>query len=334
MLTLFLSVTTFLSLGTGRLVQGQAVEQIKAKADEVIQIAQNDYNSNHQHYLDSWNGLRFNNDLQMLILNSSLRSRFIDGNLKSGLSSYASEVFDDEHFETDFSLEDAYGGELFDYGIIDNSPADRFLSEFITTTRTEEVDEIDNFTILLEDISTEGTSLEKIDDQAGEVQVDPEPDIVQLPLIENHDNSYLSAKINASIDNHLFLGFEFDADTCISIYNIISNWLNNKVMLDGMNSSLSYALESLCFVLSNSAYTSSIYDIVLSIFTNCWSQLVAFFTPTGAFGIIFATILCVVAICTIVLVVLLYIAGSHHKGYRIGYLYHSLFNWEWLNGEY
>lgn len=66
--------------------------------------------------------------------------------------------------------------------------------------------------------------------------------------------------------------------------------------------------------------------MIMSLFSNLWSQLISFFTSGGVITIIVTVILAIVLIATIALIVNIYIAGLHNKGYKIGALRHKFFH--------
>lgn len=90
---------------------------------------------------------------------------------------------------------------------------------------------VDDLDIIEEEISSENTPVSENDKAIGNIDDEENKEIPQIPLIKDNNNTKSQVKINSTIDDHLFIGFDFPRETCITFYNIVSNWLNKRAMM-------------------------------------------------------------------------------------------------------
>lgn len=63
-------------------------------------------------------------------------------------------------------------------------------------------------------------------------------------------------------------------DTCISFYNIVSNWLNKKAMMTTIGTSALW--KYIIFLLSTNVASSTIMTSIISLFSSVWKDIMAF----------------------------------------------------------
>lgn len=328
--TLLLTITTCLSMTTGNLVEGQSIDRLKNKAQEMLTISANEYNPESF----SFNEQTFNNDLKMVVLNNMSEYGLISESLKVSFNEQASLINKEILGKTDFSLDNLKQSKILEKISSDSlSLGEMYLNDLIDSSHYEKEKIIcDNEKGKEIQITDENTSAEAEYQQIVDSVDENITDIPQIPLIANHDNSILEVHINTNIDRGFLIGFDFTKDTCITIYNIISNWLNKKAMLSQINKSDLWA--SIVGLISSCSYTTSLKAAVYELLSSVWTGLTTFFTTSGLLGKIIATILAITVLATIIIIYEIYTAGMQQCGWRIGLLHYNIFGWEWINEKY
>ncbi len=330
-ITILLTISTCLSMGTGKLVEGYKLEAAKEKSNEVLKIASDEFDPTQYPLLSNKTEEQQNEILKSIILDSFINFDFCSDEIKTSLKNFYNTENQNSSLDYIETANLSKNNSLFYYTNLSNSLALEFVQILLETKCYIDFDKINSIIVQEEKITSEDTTLEIQDEKDGEVEENEESTDL-IPLIENHDNSNLSININQKIDSKLFIGLDFPMDTCISFYNIVSNWLNKKAMMTTIGTSALW--KYIIFLLSTNATSSTIMTSIISLFSSIWKDIMAFFTTTGALGIIVGAIFTIAAISTIYVVCKIYIAGSKQKGWRIGTLFHSLFKWEWLNEIY
>lgn len=334
--TLLLSLTTCLSMGTGTFVEGQSLERIKTQTKEMLEIGADELNPNNFNLSGAWTESRINNDIELVLLETIPYYGMVSDELLPYFKKEASNLTENSTFTTDFSKADIFSSSLFVPEVGETTPvAIAYVNSLIATPHYEKQTQLESGggTITEVDISTAGTSYEKeSEDTAADIKQN-ETDVPQIGLISNHDDTKLEVNSNVSLSTGTLFGFDFPADTCISMYNIISNKLNMMAATSQIDKK---SLWNNIVTLLNS-YAPDIALLttyIVTLFSDVWDTLFAFLQSTGALGVIISIILAIVAVATITVLVKIYICGKEQKGWRVGLLCHNIFSWEWINEEY
>lgn len=329
--TLLISITTCLTMGTGTFIQGRSLEKLNEDSNNLIQ-ASIEY---LQPIETEINNLECpENDMRMILFDSAIRSRICSDSITEEMQLYRDTYMTPDVFYTDFSIEELYDKilqscskyeEYFEQWTEDLRETDRFVfGEFETA---------DNEQCQKEEITIEGTPHEdELKDYTEHDENPDETDFTLLPIIDGHDDAKAAIKINQNIEDKLFIGFDFEADTCISFYNTVSKFLNNKAMLQGLNRDPLF--DTLVGFVSTFEFGKIALAKIASLFQGLWSELNAAFLNLAPYNHLIAALLTFVAVTIFIVLASIYSAGAQCKGYRTGALRHGFLNWEWLNEIY
>ena len=153
-----------------------------------------------------------------------------------------------------------------------------------------------------------------------------------LPIIENHDDTILEAHVNGRYPEYILFGVDFTPDTCISFYNIVSNWLNKKAATRFIDKAGIW--EDFVFLIRRNPSFDLVFSTVVNFFSGIWSEIMQFFSAGGAITIFISLALALLALATIFVVVRLYFAGCERKGWRFGAVRYGFCNWGFVNENY
>lgn len=330
-LTILLTISTCLTMGTGNYVEGYELKVAKEKSNEILKIAENELNPIDYVILESKNLNEQNEILKAILINSFIDFDLCSDEIKNSLSSFYNIESSNSSLSYSEIISDARSNSLYNKKQIANSLSSDFIDVLLNTNCFIDNEEIEHFVVQNEEITSKDTSIESQDKEDAKVEQNQDNTDL-IPLYEKHDNSKLSVNINQKINDKIFIGFDFPADSCISFYNIVSNWLNKKAMNSTVGTSVLW--KTLVTLLKGNPTISSLMSSIISLLSSLWGNFMSFLTSTGALGIIVGAILIIAAIGTIYVICNIYIAGFDKKGWRIGTLIHSLFKWEWLDEMY
>lgn len=326
--TLFLTVSTGISMSTGSFISGHDIYDVKEATNEILAISEDEMNPSTSSYFQDKSFETVEDFIKIVMLNSLVQFKFVDEVTTKTTLNYINQECNDLNLDFDAIQNSAYDNHLFDFGDFDSSIVNAFFELLHESDKILSHFNNGNIPVEKEEITTKDSDEYNEEDKR---DIEEMTDETQIPLIPNHDNSQMEANVNCSIDGYTFLGFDFPADTCISFYNIISDWLNKKAMMTTIGASTiwKYIVNLIRF----NPVSSTLYNQLFSLLSGLWDSLISFL-KTGTIGLIISIILSIVAIGTLSVVISIYIAGLNQKGWRIGLLIYNWHHWEWLCGEY
>lgn len=260
-------------MGTGKLVEGYKLEAAKEKSIEVLKIANDEFVPTQYPLLSNKTEEQQNEILKSIILDSFINFDFCSDEIKTSLKNFYNSENQNSSLDYIETANLSKNNSLFYYNNLPNSLALEFIQFLLETKCYINFDEIDSVIVQEEEITSKNTTLEIQNEKDGEVEENEESTDL-IPLIENHDNSNLSINVNQKIDSKLFIGLDFPMDTCISFYNIVSNWLNKKAMMTTIGTSALW--KYIIFLLSTNAASSTIMTSIISLFSSVWKDIMAF----------------------------------------------------------
>lgn len=336
---LFLTISTCLTIGTGELVKGNSIEQLREKSNQVLEVAATEFDLQSFSILDEYNADLQDNDIYLSLLDTMINLNFVQDDLRSELEILENNYLVDESFQTNFSFDSLRNNSLFNNGSYDNSFALEFVKAIHSTTSFNDIINIDDDILeIYKSIESKNTTLEDEEENIANEIIDnaekeKEGQLELIPLIQNHGNNKLSIKINERINDKIFIGLDFTSETCISIYNIISNWLNNKAALATTGAFLTL-FSSVVTLLKTSYYGTLLYETIVSLISSVWPAFCEFLMTTGVLGVIISAVVLTTILCTALIIAKVFFAGSKQLGYRVGFIRYGFLNWGTLNEEY
>lgn len=332
---LFLTISTCLTMGTGELVKGNSIEQLRERSNKILEVAATEFNPLNFSDLNDYNEKLQSNDIALTMLDTMINLDFVQDDLKSELEILENNYISDNSFKTNFSFNTLKNNSLFNKGQYEDSLILDFANAVKNTTSFNDVIIDDEIIMQSKNIESEDSLLEDIDEELANDIKTNENDNSQdkIPLIANHDNTKMKVNVNEKIDGKTFIGLDFTSDTCISFYNILSNFLNNQAtnFISGTSATL-YA--SIVTIIKTTPSAAILQEKIISLFSSIWQPIWHFITSTGSLGLLVVAIILIVLVAVITVIVFIYIAGCNQKGYRVGLIRYGFLNWGIINEIY
>ena len=331
-ITLLLTISTCLSIGSGNYVTGSSIGLLKDKADEILQIAE-ERSPSSLDIPEDFDTERMDYTREMLRLDSLPSFGLVSADILPEFLDFSKEEEASKNLNPYFTFEGRQNSALYGQGVLEHSVAKEFIHLLLDTEHYEEESEAEDGTPLVDqNVVTEGTSLEEGDKTLADVDASANEDETLLPIIENHDDTILEARVNGRYPEYILFGVDFTPDTCISFYNIVSNWLNKKAATLFIDKSGIW--EDFVFLVRRNPSFDLVFSAAMSFFSGIWSEIMQFFSAGGAISVIFAIILAVVVLATSFIVSRVYCSGRIGKGWRFGAVRYGYLNWDFVNENY
>lgn len=149
----------------------------------------------------------------------------------------------------------------------------------------------------------------------------------------DYDENNVSITLNGTYEETQFFGFVAHKDTCIAVYDLISNFLSN---LEDYIKIVKSCWDALKTIDKSCVVATAVYAAIEAIskgLSSAWSSLCSTFTSGGPVGIVIALILAAVGTACIYLISKMYVFGYMQKGFAFGWKTKGLFNLEWVDEE-
>lgn len=327
--TLMLSVVTGFSASAGKLVDGYQVERSRSIANEILSLSAEELNPSNFSFLKDFTSQQTEQMLKLIIPNSLVELDFLDDETSKTVEEFLYVNRNECEMDYGFIYDAAYSNSIFGGGNFSSAKADDLFKCLFETLR--QVMFYDRFgnSVQHNTISTENSELEEEDNKKQEI--DKEDDTNLIPIIKEHDNSQVSVDVNKIVDDCKFIGFDFSAPTCMTFYNLVSDWLNKKAMMTTIGTTAIW--KTVVSLIRTNPLSSALYGKLYSLISSVWASFMKFFM-TGTIGLIAAIIVSIAALGTLAIVLSVYIAGLNGKGWRIGLLIHNWHSWEWICDTY
>lgn len=199
--TLFLTVSTGISMSTGSFISGHDIYDVKEATNEILAISEDEMNPSTSSYFQDKSFETVEDFIKIVMLNSLVQFKFVDEVTTKTTLNYINQECNDLNLDFDAIQNSAYDNHLFDFGDFDSSIVNAFFELLHESDKILSHFNNGNIPVEKEEITTKDSDEYNEEDKR---DIEEMTDETQIPLIPNHDNSQMEAMLIVLLMGTLF----------------------------------------------------------------------------------------------------------------------------------